>query len=116
MLIKKLFGLICLLFVTAGITFAQGTPSLSINDITAPEGDSTSTLVGWDFTISLSAPSTQVVSVTVSTQAGSAAGDVDFGAGSTIVNIPAGQTSQSLTVFIKTHARELQSEILPHCI
>jgi hypothetical protein len=101
MLIKKLFGLICLLFVTAGITFAQGTPSLSINDITVPEGDSTSTLVGWDFTISLSAPSTQVVSVTVSTQAGSAASDVDFGAGSTVVNIPAGQTSQSLTVFIK---------------
>ena len=72
MLIKKLFGLICLLFVTAGITFAQGTPSLSINDITVPEGDSSSTLVGWDFTISLSAPSTQTVSVTVSTQAASA--------------------------------------------
>lgn len=101
MLIKKLFGLICLLFVTAGITFAQGTPSLSINDITVPEGDDSTTLVGWDFTISLSAPSAQVVSVMVSTQAGSATGDVDFGAGSTVVNIPAGQTSRSLTIFIK---------------
>jgi len=101
MLIKKLFGLICLLFITAGITLAQGTPSLSINDITVPEGDSSTTLVGWDFTISLSAPSTQTVSVTVSTQAGSATDNVDFGAGSIVLNIPAGQTSQSVTVFIK---------------
>jgi len=101
MLIKKLFGLICLLFVTAGITFAQGTPSLSINDITVPEGDDSNILVQWDFTISLSAPSTQVVSVTVSTQAGSATDNVDFGAGSIVVSIPAGQTSQSVAIAIK---------------
>ena len=98
MFIKQFLGLICLLFVTAGITFAQGTPSLSINDITVPEGDSG--LFGWDFTISLSAPSTQTVTVTVSTQAGSATSNVDFGAGSIVLNIPPGQTSQSLTVFI----------------
>ena len=90
-------GLVCFLFVTAGITSAQN-PSLRINDITVPEGDSN--LFGWDFTISLSAPSTQTVSVTVATQAGSAASNVDFGAGSIVLNIPAGQTSQSLTVFI----------------
>src|SRR5678815_1405450 len=101
MLIKKLFGLVCLLFVTAGITFAQGTPSLSINDITVPEGDNSSILVGWDFTISLSAPSTQPVSVTVSTQPGSATDNVDFGAGSIVLNIPAGQTSQSVAIAIK---------------
>jgi len=101
MLIKQLLGLICLLFVTAGITFAQGAPSLSINDITVPERDDSSTLVGWEFTISLSAPSTQTVTVTATTQAGSAAENVDFGGGSIVLNIPAGQTSQSLTVFIK---------------
>ncbi len=101
MLIKKLFGLICLLFITAGITFAQGTPSLSINDITVPEGDDSNILVQWDFTISLSAPSTQPVSVTVSTQAGSATDNVDFGAGSIVVSIPAGQTSQSVAIAIK---------------
>ncbi len=94
----RLLGLLCLLFATAGITFAQGTPTLSINDITVNERDSG--LFGWDFTIRLSAPSTQPVSVTVSTQAGSAAGNADFGAGSTVVDIPAGQTSQSVTVFI----------------
>ncbi len=101
MLIKKLFGLICLLFITAGITFAQGTPSLSINDITVPEGDDSSILVGRDFTVSLSAPSTQTVSVTVSTQPGSATDNVDFGAGSIVLNIPAGQTSQTVSIFIK---------------
>lgn len=100
MLIKQFLGLFCLLFVTSGIAFAQGTPSLSINDITINEGDGNNPLIGWDFTISLSAPSTQTVSVTVSTQAGTATDNVDFGAGSIVVNIPAGQTSQSLTVFV----------------
>lgn len=94
----RLLGLVCFLFVTAGITFGQGNPSLSINDITVNEADSG--LFGWDFTIRLSAPSTQTVSITVSTQAGSAAGNVDFGAGSVVVNIQPGQTSQSLTIFI----------------
>jgi Calx-beta domain-containing protein len=96
----RLLGLICLLFVTAGITYAQGTPSVSINDITIDEGDSNNPLIGWDFTVSLSAPSTQPVSVTVSTQAGSATSNVDFGAGSAIVTFQPGQTSSSLTVFV----------------
>ena len=94
----RLLGLVCCLFVMAGTAFAQGNPSLSINDITVNEADSG--LFGWDFTISLSAPSSQTVSVTVSTQAGSAAGNADFGAGSVVVNIQPGQTSQSVTVFI----------------
>jgi hypothetical protein len=101
MFIKQFLGLICLLFVTAGITLAQGTPSLSINDISINEGDSPDPLIGWDFTLTLSAPSTQTVSVTVSTQAGSATNDVDFGAGSAVVVFNPGQTSRTLTVFIK---------------
>jgi len=99
MLIKQVLGLICLLFVSAGITFAQGTPSLSINDITVPELDSG--FFQRDFTITLSAPSTQPVSFTVSTQAGSAASDVDFVAGSTVLTIPAGSTSQTIGILIK---------------
>lgn len=94
----RLLGLICLLFVSAGITFAQGTPTLSINDITVPEGDSG--FFQWDFTITLSAPSTQPISVTVSTQSGSATGNVDFVAGSIVLNIPAGQTSQTVGILI----------------
>jgi len=98
MLIKKLFGLVCLLFVTAGITFAQGTPTLSINDITVPELDTN--FFQRNFTITLSAPSTQTVSFTVSTQAGSATGDVDFVTGSAVLTIPAGSTSQTIGILI----------------
>ena len=96
----RLLGLICLLFVTAGIAHAQGTPSVSINDITFDEGDSTNPLIGWDFTVSLSAPSTQTVTVIASTQAGSATSNVDFGAGSVMVTFVPGQTSSTLTVFV----------------
>ncbi len=96
----RLLGLICLLFVTAGIAHAQATPTVSINDITFDEGDSTNPLIGWDFTISLSAPSTQTVTVIASTQAGSATSNVDFGAGSVMVTFVPGQTSSTLTVFV----------------
>ena len=94
----KFLGLICLLLATAQITFAQSTPTVSINDLTVAEGDSN--LFGYEFTVKLSAASTQAVGVRVSTQAGTATGDVDFGAGSVTLNIPAGQTSQTVTVFI----------------
>ena len=73
---------------------------MSINDITINEGDGNNPLIGWDFTVSLSAPSSQTVSVTASTQAGSATGNVDFGAGSVVVTFAPGQTSSTLTVFV----------------
>ena len=97
MFIKQFLGLTCLLFVSAGITFAQGTPTLSINDITVPELDSN--FFQRDFTITLSAPSTQAVSFMVSTQEGSAT-SADFGAGSTVLTIPAGSTSQTIGILI----------------
>jgi hypothetical protein len=93
-------GLICLLFVTAGVAYAQGTPTVSINDITIDEGDGTNPLIGWDFTVTLSAPSTQTVTVTASTQDGSAIGNTDYGAGSVVVTFVPGQTSSTLTVFV----------------
>jgi Calx-beta domain len=95
----KLLGLICLLFVTTGISVGQGTPSLSVNDITVPELDSG--FFQRDFTVTLSAPSTQTVSVMVSTQSGSATSDVDFVAGSAVLNIPPGQTSTTIGILIK---------------
>lgn len=95
----RLLSLICLLLVTAGVTYAQ-TPTVSINDITIDEGDSNNPLMGWDFTVSLSAPSSQTVSVTASTQPGSATSNVDFGAGSVVVTFAPGQTSSTLTVFV----------------
>src|ERR1044071_1620145 len=93
----RLLGLTCLLLATAQFTFAQ-TPTVSINDLTMAERDSD--LFGYEFTVRLSAASSQPVSVRVSTQNGTATGDVDFGAGSVTLNIPAGQTTQTVTVFI----------------
>jgi len=96
--IARVIGIVCLLFVTSQIAFAQ-TPALTIHDITVPEGDSG--LFGWEFQVSLSAASANTVSVTVATQNGTATGDVDFGAGSTVLNFQPGQTSQNVLVFIK---------------
>jgi len=96
----KLLGMILLLAATAQVGLAQSTPSLSINDLAVRERD-TGELFGHEFTVSLSAPSTQKVTVTVSTQPGTAISDVDFGAGSVTIDILPGKTSQTVTVFIK---------------
>jgi hypothetical protein len=93
----KLLAMLCLLLASAQISLAQ-TPTININDITVAERDAN--LFGYEFTVSLSAASTQAVGVRVSTQAGSATDNVDFGAGSVVLSIPAGQTSQTVTVFI----------------
>ena len=95
----KLLVMICLLLITAQITQAQSTPTLSINDIAVNETDSG--LFGYDFTISLSAPSSNLISVRVCTSDGSAIGDVDFVAGCINLDIQPGKTSQTVGVFIK---------------
>jgi hypothetical protein len=94
----QLLGMIGLLFLTAQVGRAQSDPTISINDISMAERDSG--LFGYEFTVSLSAPSTKQVSVTATTQAGTATNNVDFGGGTVTVNIPAGQTSITITVFI----------------
>ena len=95
----KFLGLICLLLATAQITIAQTPPTVSINDLAVAEGDID--LFGYEFTVKLSAPSTQPVSVRVTTQQGTATDNVDFGAGTVVLNFPAEQTSLPVTVFIK---------------
>jgi len=94
----KLLGLTVLLLASAPITFAQTLPTVSINDLSVAERDVD--LFGYEFTVSLSAPSSQTVSVRVTTQQGTATDNVDFGAGTVVLNIPPGQTSQTVTVFI----------------
>jgi len=95
----RLVGMICLLFVTAELTLAQSDPTISVNDIAGNELDSDN--FGYEFEIKLSAPSTKPVSVKASTQSGTAIADVDFVAGSIVLNFPPGQTSQLLTIFFK---------------
>lgn len=94
----RLLGMICLLLATTGLTFAQSDPSIRIDDIAVNERDSN--LFGHEFTVSLSAASSKPISVLVSTQAGSASDNVDFGAGSVTVGFNPGQTSRTVTVFI----------------
>ncbi len=94
----RLLGMICLLVATAGLTFAQADPSISINDIAANERDSG--LFGHPFRVSLSAASTKTITVTVSTQAGTAINNSDFGAGSAVLTFQPGQTSETIDVFV----------------
>jgi hypothetical protein len=95
----KLLGLVCLLLLMAPATLGQSDPTISINDITVPERDN-GLFSGKAFTLTLSAASTKQVSVTCTTQAGSATDNVDFGAGSLVVTFQPGQTTQTLDVFI----------------
>jgi len=94
----RLLGLVCLLFVTTGVTLGQSDPSLRIDDLTVAELDVN--FFGRPFRVSLSAPSTKPITVTVSTQSGTAIGNQDFGAGSEVLNFQPGQTSQTVDVFI----------------
>src|ERR1051325_9487490 len=107
-LTSRLLVTVCLLFAAAGIAFFQGAPELRINDATLTEGDTPGAgLSSEPVQITLSAPSANTVSVTVSTQAGTAQSDVDFVAGSVVVTFQPGQTLQTLTRS-EEHTSELQ--------
>lgn len=95
----RLFGLVCLLLLTAPAALAQADPTISINDITVRERDN-GFFSEKAFTLTLSAASNKVVSVTATTQAGTASDNVDFGAGSLVLMFQPGQTTQTLDVFI----------------
>lgn len=94
----RFLGMVGLLLATAGLTFAQSDPTISINDIAVNERDSG--LFGHPFRVNLSAASTKTINVTVSTQAGTATNNADFGAGSAVLTFQPGQTSQTIEVFI----------------
>ncbi|HKU77811.1 MAG TPA: Calx-beta domain-containing protein [Pyrinomonadaceae bacterium] len=94
----QLLGMICLLLATTGLTFAQSGPTISINDIAVLERDSG--LFGRRFTVTLSAPSDEIINVTVSTQPGTATNNADFGAGSQVLEFKKGQTSETIDVFV----------------
>jgi Calx-beta domain len=103
--IVRLLALVCLLFVTAGVTSAQSLPTVSINDVTASEElCGVSGLFGWTFQITLSAASATPVSFTATTQAGSAS-DVelvgDFVSGSIVLTFQPGQTSTTLDILVR---------------
>ncbi len=74
-------------------------PSLSINDVTVTEGNSGT--VNATFTVTLSAASTQEVTVNYATANGTATGGSDYTAiGSTPLVFTAGEISQTITVTV----------------
>ncbi len=93
----RLLVFVCLLFTAAGIAQAQSNPTLRIDDSAMYEDDSGSAFLT-EFKVSLSAPSSNTVSVLVSTQQGTAISDVDFAAGSATLTFQPGQTSQVINL------------------
>src|SRR5207249_2595082 len=73
-------------------------PAISINDISANEGNSGTT--PFTFTVSLSNPSYTNVTVNFATANGTATAPSDYTATNGIVTIAAGQTNASLTVYV----------------
>lgn len=70
-------------------------PSLSINDASITEGNSATTI---DFTVSLSAPSDQLIAVNYSTVNGSASSGSDYTATSGSLFFLPGETTKTITV------------------
>jgi hypothetical protein len=83
-----------------GSYFLNGAPvpSLAISEVSSLEGNSDTT--AFVFTVSLSAPSDQTVSVNYATADGSATAGSDCQAASGTLTIPAGQTSGTITVLV----------------
>jgi ELWxxDGT repeat protein len=75
---------------------AQPTPTLSIRDVTVTEGNAGTRAA--TFTVTLSAPSAQPVTVQYATANGTATAGSDYQARSGTLTIPAGQTTGTITV------------------
>ncbi len=80
------------------ITDDDGTPTLSVNDVTVTEGNSGSTNA--TFTVSLSAASGNTVTVNYATSNGTATSGSDYSAASGTLTFSAGQTSQTFNVAV----------------
>jgi hypothetical protein len=72
--------------------------ALAVNDFTLSEGDARTTTA--DITVSLSAPTTETVTVAWATEDGSATAGSDYEAASGVVTFPAGSTSASVSVTV----------------
>lgn len=93
--------------VNAVVVDGQGTgtivnddplPSLSINDVTVVEGNAG--VVNANFTVTLSAPSGQTVSVNYATADGTATAPADYTSLSGALIFSPGQTAQAISVFV----------------
>ncbi len=78
---------------------AAATPTLSINDVSATEGNSG--VKNFAFTVSLSPAATTAVTVTAATSNGTAASGSDFNGGSLSVSFAAGETSKVVNLGVR---------------
>ncbi|WP_293395863.1 Calx-beta domain-containing protein, partial [Nevskia sp.] len=78
---------------------AAATPTLSINDASATEGNSG--VKNFAFTVSLSPAATTAVTVTAATSNGTAASGSDFNGGSLSVSFAAGETSKVVNLGVR---------------
>jgi len=83
---------------TGTIVDDDSPPAVSIDDVSATEGDVGTTLAS--FTLSLSAPSGRIVSVAAATADGTATAGSDYMPGTWTVVFPAGDTAETLNVTI----------------
>jgi large repetitive protein len=102
----------------AGIGTAQATgyildddvKGISINNVSITEGNNGSTKL-MTFTVTLSSASTQPVTVSYSTQNGTAKSGKDYTAKSGTITFAAGQTSKTITISIKGDKQRESNEI-----
>lgn len=80
------------------ITNDDPRPTISINDVSVSEGNSGTTTAG--FTVSLSHPSSQTITVNFATAAGTATAGSDYVSASGTVTFAAGQTSRPINVTV----------------
>jgi hypothetical protein len=84
--------------------------SISINDVTVTEGDTG--VVNAVFTVSLSAPSEQAVTVDYATADSTATAGSDYVSGSATVSFSSGTTSQAIAVVVKGDGLVEPNEVL----
>jgi hypothetical protein len=77
---------------------APGTPAITISDVTVSEGNTGTTAAV--FTVSLSAPSAQPVTVAYATADGTATAGSDYQAASGTVTFAPGETSKTITIWV----------------
>lgn len=95
---------------TATISIADNdaAPTLSIGDASISEGDAGSRSI--TFALSLSAPSSRVITLDYATSDGSATAPADYGASSGTLTFPAGLTSATISISIAGDGRDEADE------
>ena len=97
-LVRSICGLVVL--VCAGTLFGAELPSLAINDVSISEGDHGVVLAV--FTVSLSVPAAEEVSVRYATIDGSAKAGLDYTFSNGVVKLAPGDTAAKIVILVES--------------